>query len=168
MKYATTFGSSTIKPNEKEYEDGIKIGYELAKRGYVLKCGGYQGLMEAVSIGAKKANGTCIGQCLEYFEDKREENKNLSSKIVHKDIFDRLRGLVEDSEIFIIQKGSLGTINELYMVWTLVYIGIIKARIVIIGDEWQDIKNITHLQIEQKLYSHIEFFSSVDEFLQTL
>jgi uncharacterized protein (TIGR00730 family) len=168
MRYATTFGSSTIKPNTKEYDEAILIGYELSKKGYTLKCGGYQGLMEAISIGAKRANGVCIGQCLEYFEDIREENTNLSSKVVHKDMFDRLRGLIEYSEIFIVQRGSLGTINELLMVWTLVYIQQLKARIVLIGDEWQDINNLNNLPIEKKLFEYLEFYSTAEEFLATV
>jgi uncharacterized protein (TIGR00725 family) len=168
VKFATTFGSSTIKENQKEYKEAIEIGYTLAQKGYTLKCGGYGGLMEAISIGAKRAGGECIGQCMAYFEDIREPNNNLSSKVVHKDIFDRLRGLIENSEIFIVQRGSLGTINELLMVWTLAYIDQLDARIVVIGDEFLDIKKLEHLPIDEKLYKKLEFFSDYREFLETV
>ena len=38
-----------------------EVGRELARRGVVLVCGGYGGVMEAACKGAKEANGTTVG-----------------------------------------------------------------------------------------------------------
>lgn len=37
------------------------IGYEIAKRGHILICGGLGGVMDAAARGAKKASGLSLG-----------------------------------------------------------------------------------------------------------
>lgn len=166
-KFATTFGSSTIKSDEKEYKEGYLIGSELAKKGYILQCGGYQGLMEAVAKGAKEADGECIGHCIEFFEKSRPKNPYLTQKIIHRDILDRLRALIDNSSIFIVQDGSLGTLNELIMVWTLAYIKVKESiRICIVGkDNWQEVKK---LKIDKELFEYLEFFDDAKSFLESV
>lgn len=164
MKYATTFGSSTIQPHEKEYEEGVALGKFLAIQGYTVKCGGYQGLMEAVSKGAYEAGGKTIGICLEHFESKRPKNPYLSEKIITSDLYGRLKGLMDDSSLFIIQKGSLGTFNELLLIWTQAYIGLNQnIRMCLIGPEWQSIKCLK-LPIEEHLWAMLEFYDDMEHF----
>ena len=164
-KYATTFGSSTIKSGESEYVQGVVIGSFLSKSGFVVKCGGYGGLMEAVSKGVFEVKGECIGVCVEYFEDKRDENPYITNKIVAKDLIDRLRILIEDSSLFVIQKGSIGTLNELFLVWCLEYTEMIKdAKIVVIGEDFNFLKEIP--MIPQKEIDRLIFFNNSDEFIE--
>jgi len=169
-KYATTFGSSTITEDTIEYKEGILIGRKLSKCGYSVKCGGYQGLMEAISKGVYQNGGECIGIALEAFETIRPENTYLTKKIVHSTMFDRLKALIEDSELFIVQRGSLGTINEAMMVWTLLYVDLLKknSRLCFIGKEWQHCINPKNMLIDEKLFELIEFYDSAEDFLETL
>lgn len=165
MGIATTFGSSTLHSDAKEYEEGRQLGHFLTQRGYQVRCGGYGGLMEAVSLGVKEANGECLGICLHYFEHQRPENPYITNKIVSPDIYERLRNLIEESELFIIQKGSLGTLNELLMIWTLLYIGDKKdVRVCLIGSEWQELRQWS--LIEEKLLDMLEFYDNMDDFIQ--
>jgi len=170
IKYATTFGSSTITENEIEYLEGVAIGKALSKKGYVVKCGGYQGLMEAVSRGVYEVGGECIGMTLERFEKIRPENPYLTKKIRHASIFERLQSLIEGSELFIVQKGSLGTINEAIMVWTLLYADILskKSRLCFIGKEWKSYVNPENIPVDKKLFDLLEFYEDEKEFLKTL
>lgn len=55
-KIATIFGSSTLPHDDKIYLEMRRLGFELAKKGYSIKSGGYQGVMEAVSEGANQFN----------------------------------------------------------------------------------------------------------------
>ncbi len=169
-KFATTFGSSKIKPNKKEYKEGVKLGKILVKHGYNIKCGGYQGLMEAVSKGVKEANGECIGITIKEFNKRRPKNKYLSKRIITNDIFDRLKLLIKDSTILIAQKGNLGTLNEIIMTWTLMYANLMKnnVRLCLIGKEWKDLKKLKKLPIDKKLFKHLEFFDTLKEFGKTL
>ena len=43
------FGSYSPKPGEPLYEQAYQIGHELAKAGFVVANGGYDGIMEASS-----------------------------------------------------------------------------------------------------------------------
>ncbi|MBU0458608.1 hypothetical protein KKF03_04130 [Patescibacteria group bacterium] len=60
-KFATTFGGSGYTPDSIQYQDGIRLGTFLAEQGYTVKCGGYYGLMEAVSQGVHEAGGQIRG-----------------------------------------------------------------------------------------------------------
>ncbi|NPA81210.1 MAG: LOG family protein [Epsilonproteobacteria bacterium] len=164
MKYATTFGSSTIKPHEKEYQEAIEIGKFLAQKGYIVKCGGYQGLMEAISIGVKEAKGTCIGITLQAFNERRPKNENLTKEIVTQNLHDRVKLLVEDSELFVIQKGSLGTLNELFCVWAIKYASLGDFRICMVGKEWESLKKCD--LIDTSLLKFLEFYKDAEDFIK--
>lgn len=105
-------GKREITP---EYEESVMIGKILSQKGFIVKCGGYGGLMEACSLGVNSKGGIIIGYTCKTFGHTKG-NKYLSETVICEDIYDRLRYLIKDSEIFIIQKGGIGTISELVLV----------------------------------------------------
>ena len=161
MKIATTFGASKVD-DPKLYEEGVELGKFLAKRGYVVKCGGYGGLMEAVSKGVKLTGGEVIGITLKYFDEIRPENPYLTKKIQTKDLFERLKKLIEGSELFVAQMGSIGTLNEIFMVWALKYGLGMDFRICLIGEVYEEFKNCAFIPKER--LGEIEIYKSLDEF----
>ncbi len=161
MKVATTFGSSKVE-DAKLYEEGVELGKFLASKGYTVKCGGYQGLMEAVSKGVKEANGKVIGIRLKHFENLRQENPYLDITIVAKDLTERLKLLTMDSELFVVQKGSIGTLNELFFVWALKYSLGETFRVCLIGKEYLALNNCPF--IPKNTLKHIEIFKTLEEF----
>ena len=165
MKFATTFGASKDYTKE-QYQEGVELGEFLAKSGYVVKCGGYQGLMEAVSKGVSLSGGEIIGIGLVDFEDFRYSNKFLTKKIVAHDLFERLRLLTQDSELFVVQRGSLGTLNELFTVWAMKYSLKKKFRVCLIGEIYQALKNCSF--VPERELKHLEFYNSLDEFKKSL
>ena len=48
----TVFGSSLGEPGDTDYDTAVELGRLLAEAGYAVATGGYDGSMEAVSIGA--------------------------------------------------------------------------------------------------------------------
>ncbi|OLS12308.1 MAG: hypothetical protein RBG13Loki_4065, partial [Promethearchaeota archaeon CR_4] len=58
-KIISVIGSSVA--DQKVTKIAMEVGSTIAKRGYVLACGGLGGVMEAACKGAKLANGTTIG-----------------------------------------------------------------------------------------------------------
>jgi len=130
-KFATFFGGAMNDITTPEYNDSILIGELLAKEGYIVKNGGYRGLMEAVSMGAKNFDGIVIGYTCKTFPST-VGNRFISKTIVCQDIYDRLRGLIEGSEVFIIQKGGIGTISELCLLLDTIRKKAIKPKIYII------------------------------------
>jgi uncharacterized protein (TIGR00725 family) len=55
----TVIGGSNAA--QKDLDAAYQVGFELAKRGAIVLCGGMGGVMEAVCRGAKEAGGTTVG-----------------------------------------------------------------------------------------------------------
>ncbi|MGH9739264.1 MAG: LOG family protein, partial [Candidatus Acidiferrales bacterium] len=60
MQIVTVFGSSRPKSDDPQYESARALGAALAQKGWVVCSGGYAGVMEAVSRGAKEAGGRTL------------------------------------------------------------------------------------------------------------
>ncbi|MBD2414678.1 hypothetical protein FACHB389_36355 [Nostoc calcicola FACHB-389] len=165
-KYATTFGGSELDYSTQEYQDAIKLGEFLATKGYVVKCGGYYGLMEAVAKGVSNKNGMCIGVTNASFDPKKP-NQYISQEIKCNDLFDRLRELTKNTELFIVQYGSFGTLTELFIVWCLAYTYTIKdIEICLIGSEWNIFIESLHLfPIKTQEFQLIKIFNTLADFI---
>ncbi len=161
MKYATTFGASKVYSQDL-YKEGVELGRFLAEKGYVVKCGGYLGLMEAVSRGVREAKGEIIGIGLKEFENMRDINRYLTKKIIAADLFERLRLLIEDSELFVVQSGSIGTLNELFTVWALKYSLGKTFRVCLMGEQYQFLKTCEFIPKDELRY--LEFYKTLKEF----
>lgn len=166
QKIATTFGGSGFRRGEGPYEDGIRLGRYLAEKGYLVRCGGYYGLMEAVAAGVREAGGTCVGITLGSFDPKLG-NEFLTQEQKEIDIYDRLRMLIEGAKLFVIQEGSIGTLAELSLVWCLRYTETLRdIRICVIGPCWsQALKGLRSLPIAAEHFGHIETFETLDGFM---
>lgn len=159
MAVATTFGASKIDRDAPEFAEGVALGKLLAQRGYIVKCGGYDGLMGAVSLGVKEAGGECIGVTLEAFDRMRPQNPNLTRKIVAKSLYERLELLIEGSDLFIAQKGSVGTLNEIFMVAALKYGGLRPdMRIILLGKHYRTLNCF-----DENFKRVVEFCDSLEE-----
>src|SRR5262249_26592713 len=66
----TVFGSSRPREDHADYEEARVLGRSLAEAGFAICSGGYGGVMEAVSRGAKEANGKTYGVTAEFFKPK--------------------------------------------------------------------------------------------------
>ena len=118
--------------------------------------------MEAVSLGVKDAGGHCVGITLAAFETKRPQNPHLGEKQVAADLFERVAALISGSELFVVQHGSLGTLNELFLVWTLKYAGLAEGiRIVLLGTRWRQLEMLAPL-IQQEQLGLIERYDSLE------
>ncbi|WP_041353941.1 LOG family protein [Nitratiruptor sp. SB155-2] len=160
MKVATTFGASKADQDSYEYEEGIALGRFLTQQGFLVKCGGYGGLMEAVSKGVYEAGGTCIGIGLEAFDRYRPPNPYLSKKILAKTLYERLELLIEGSELFVAQRGSIGTLNEIFMVTALKYGGLKPdIRIVLLGTEYKKMNCF-----DENFLENVEIYDTLAEF----
>ncbi|ADY73700.1 hypothetical protein Dester_1063 [Desulfurobacterium thermolithotrophum DSM 11699] len=66
IRSISLIGDGCVQEGSELYKVAEEIGYLVAKRGYVLICGGLFGVMEAGAKGAKKAGGLTIGILPEY------------------------------------------------------------------------------------------------------
>ncbi|NPA51241.1 MAG: LOG family protein [Epsilonproteobacteria bacterium] len=162
MKIATVFGASKA-PSKELYNSGVELGNFLASRGFIIKCGGYGGLMEAVSKGARERNQEVIGVGLESFNRYRLFNPYITKKIVAKDLFERLKILIENSSIYIAQEGSVGTLNEIFMVLALLKGNLLdKIPLILIGKEYINMRSCSFL--DRDFFENSFIYESVDQF----
>jgi len=136
----TFFGGAINDRTTTQYSDSILIGKFLVENGYKIKNGGYGGLMEAISKGANEAGGEVTGYtCLSIGCAKG--NQYLTETIPSVDIYQRLRLLISDSEIFIVQRGGIGTLSEVFLLLDVVRKLKVKPRIFLFGPEWHSLFN---------------------------
>jgi uncharacterized protein (TIGR00730 family) len=132
------YGSSVVRPGDAAYQLALELGREAARAGADVMTGGYHGAMEACSRGAHEAGGHVIGVTVELFEARGPVNAFVRERVHTADLYERLRHLVDRADGFIVLPGSIGTLNELFLTWTLVAVGGRRdAPIVLLGAHWQ-------------------------------
>jgi len=154
---ASVFGGARKDTNSKEYLDTVLIGNLLALKGYKVKSGGYYGIMEAISKGVSEMGGESIGHTCKVFPTTKG-NSYLTKTEPADDIYDRLRMLIEKTDIFIIQKGGIGTLTELFL----------TLEIILVGDFWNEImKPISGLfnPGDESLYTIIDNWQELNELI---
>ena len=132
------FGSSTVRPGDPAYELAQALGRELALAGADVMTGGYSGTMEACSRGAHEAGGHVIGVTVDLFEPRGPANRWVKERVHTATLYERLAYLVDKATGFIAVPGSLGTLTEIFLTWTLLSVdGRPRAPLVLLGDHWR-------------------------------
>ena len=138
MSSVAVFGSSQIGPGSVAYEKAREMGRLLAQAGFTVVNGGYSGVMEAVSLGAREAGGKAIGVTCATFDRWRPRGNPYLSDVIHApDLIARLRYLIEHSDAFVVMGGGVGTLLELFLVWNLLAIGAVNGPCVLVGAHWR-------------------------------
>jgi len=141
QKVVTVFGSSRVRPESNTYKQAIEIGVLLAEAGFTVCNGGYVGIMEASSKGAKQAGGRTIGITTEVFKQK-SISQWIDEEIHTESYIERIKKLIQTADAFVVLKGGIGTMSELSLVWCLTVIGEIHKPIILVGDSWQKLVKI--------------------------
>ncbi len=137
-KIVTIFGGSKCGPDSQEYKEALKLGALLAKAGFTICTGGYLGIMEAASRGAREAGGRVFGIVMNQF--KAEPNRYLTDKVATDHFYDRLQNLITRSVGFVVFKGGMGTVTEMSLVWNKLQTRVLERRpIVLIGSCWREV-----------------------------
>jgi len=152
-KAIAVFGSSEPLAGEPLYEQARRVGTLLALSGYRVVSGGYGGVMEGASRGAREAGGHSIGVTTSVLR-RGAGNPFLSEEQQEPDLFLRTRRLIELSDAYIILRGKSGTLAELMFLWALNRGGLLPStRIILLGDFWEEIlsslKNLNMVESDQ-------------------
>jgi uncharacterized protein (TIGR00725 family) len=162
MKKATVFGGGWDDRNTPEYAETVEIGKILAEAGYAVKTGGYRGIMEAASKGAFDAGGHTVGYTCTAFGSAKG-NAFLKETIPSADLFDRLRHLINDTDIFVVQKGGTGTLAELFLVLDIVRKKKNdRPKILLVSKAWSIIAALD--MISEAELDMMELVTSLEEF----
>ena len=137
-KIVTIFGGSKCAENSPEYIEAKELGGRLAEAGFTICTGGYLGIMEAASRGAREKGGRVLGIVMNQF--KTEPNRFLTDKVATDHFYDRLQGLITRSVGFVAFKGGMGTVTEISLVWNKLTTGVLGRRpLVLVGECWKPV-----------------------------
>lgn len=168
-KIITIFGGSRCGENTPEYEEAKDLGASLAEAGFTICTGGYLGVMEAASRGAREKGGRVFGIVMNQF--KSEPNRYLTDKVATKHFYERLQNLIERSSGFIALRGGMGTVTEISLVWNKLQIGVINNRpLVLLGNCWKPVIEAfkENLVVSDRDVSFLKFAGSVDDAVQII
>jgi uncharacterized protein (TIGR00730 family) len=173
MTSITIFGGSRVEPDSDEYLAAQQLGRALAERGFSVVTGGYNGVMEAVSRGAKQAGGHVIGVTVDVIARNFERLPNafLDQEVRTAALLERIDKMVELGAAYIVLPGGAGTLAELGIVWNLALLGALQGKpIVVVGVGWERVLRtmIDALHTVETDLSFLQFASDVDEVVTLL
>ena len=135
----TVFGSSRPREGSRDYEEARVLGRALAKHGFAVCSGGYAGVMEAVSRGAKEAGGKTYGVTAEFFKSAKL-NRWIDVEVRKETWEERLFELIRRGDGFVACKGGTGTLVELAVVWEMLNKSVISRKpFAVLGGFWAPI-----------------------------
>jgi hypothetical protein len=136
-RIVTVFGSAQVEPGSPAYEEAREVGRLLAQAGLAVCSGGYAGVMEGVSRGAKETGGTAIGVTTSHFAT-RAPNRWLDREICKPTYLERMQTMVEMGQAYLVLQGGVGTLSEIGVVWSLLTTRSIPPRpFVLLRNPWQ-------------------------------
>jgi len=134
-KIITVFGSSRPRAGEPDYEEARSLGCALAAQGFHVCSGGYSGVMEAASRGAKESGGHTLAVTAKFF--RAGTNVWVDEELAVDTWQDRLFELIRLGHGFVACKGGTGTMAELAVVWEMLNKGVLSAKpFAVLGDFW--------------------------------
>jgi hypothetical protein len=134
----TVFGSSRPHVGDPDYEEAHALGAALGAKGFAVCTGGYGGVMEAVSRGAKEVGGETLAVTAEFFHVKANVWVSVEYRMATWQ--ERLFELIRRGDGYVACKGGTGTLVELAVVWEMLNKRVMEGRpFVVLGDFWQPI-----------------------------
>ena len=135
----TVFGSSRPREGDADYGEARVLGRALARHGFAVCSGGYGGVMEAVSRGAKEAGGKTYGVTAEFFKSAKL-NRWIDIEVPKATWEERLFELIRLAHGFVACKGGTGTLVELAVVWEMLNKSVMpKKPFAVLGGFWAPI-----------------------------
>ncbi len=137
-KMVSIFGSSRPREGEPDYEEARELGRALATKGFQVCSGGYGGVMEAASRGAKEAGGRTVGITAKIFRGRA--NAWVDEERAAGSWDERLFELIRVAHGFVACKGGTGTLVELAVVWEMLNKRVMADKpFVVLGEFWTPI-----------------------------
>jgi uncharacterized protein (TIGR00730 family) len=163
-RIVTIFGGAKCGEDSDEYRQALELGRLLAESGFTICTGGYLGVMEGASRGARERGGRVLGIVMNQF--KSEPNRYLTDKVASAHFYERLQNLITRSVGFIALRGGAGTVTELSLVWNKLQTRVIEPRpLVLLGDCWPPVIEAfkKYLVVNDRDVSLIDFADTPEE-----
>jgi uncharacterized protein (TIGR00730 family) len=130
------FCASSGTLDQKWLDLAFTTGNELAARGHSLVSGGgCVGMMGAVADGARAGGAHTLGVIPQSLVDLEVADTDSDELIVTADMGARKELMIERSDAFITLPGGLGTLDELFEVWTTATLDLHDKPIVLLDPD---------------------------------
>lgn len=168
-KVISIFGSGNINLNEKLYSQAEQAGKLLAENKYVVCSGGYGGVMEAISKGAKSAGGKTYGVTVSEWDSP---NKYITEEIKMPNLMERLTELIAIGDAYVFFKGGTGTLAEISIALELMNKGLMKEKNIIFFDTfWKNVIECIRFdskRINDIIEKNVKFIQEPAEIIEIL
>jgi uncharacterized protein (TIGR00730 family) len=127
------FCASSRLVGPEQLDLGRAVGAALAKRGHTLVWGGGRaGIMGSLAEGARSAGGRTVGVIPQTLVDREIADTQADELVVTDGMAARKIVLIARSDAFLVLPGGLGTLDELFEVWTTATLGLHAKPIVLL------------------------------------
>lgn len=121
-----------VRPEFADY--ARRLGVALATRGVTLVYGGASvGLMGILADAAIEAGGKAIGVLPESLRQRELAHPRLSELRITPDLSSRKLDMLGMSDAFIVLPGGIGTLDELFEIWTAMQLGARHRPLILIN-----------------------------------
>ena len=113
-----------------------ELGHALAAAGHSLVSGGSRlSMMGAVARAVRAGGGSTLGVIPRSMTDREIPDDGADQLVVVETMRERKRVMDENSDAFIALPGGLGTLEELFEVWTSHYLGMSPKPVIVLDPD---------------------------------
>ncbi|MDG4767764.1 TIGR00730 family Rossman fold protein [Solwaraspora sp. WMMD406] len=128
------FCASSSTLDQRWLDLATATGHELASRGHSLVSGGgCVGMMGALADGTRSGGGYTLGVIPQPLVDLEVADTASDELVVTDGMASRKTLMIEKSDAFVTLPGGLGTLDELFEVWTTAVLGMHRKPVVLVN-----------------------------------
>ncbi|MBM0206361.1 TIGR00730 family Rossman fold protein [Micromonospora sp. NPDC051227] len=136
MAAICVFCASSRTLDQRWLDLAAETGAELARRGHtVVSGGGCVGMMGALADGARSAGGRTVGVIPQSLVDLEVADLASDELLVTDSMASRKTLMIDKSDAFLTLPGGLGTLDELFEVWTTATLALHTKPMVLIDTD---------------------------------
>ncbi|MEU8332661.1 MULTISPECIES: TIGR00730 family Rossman fold protein [unclassified Micromonospora] len=136
MAAICVFCASSRTLDQRWLDLAAETGAELARRGHTLVSGGgCVGMMGALADGARSAGGRTLGVIPQSLVDLEVADLASDELLVTDSMAGRKTLMIDKSDAFLTLPGGLGTLDELFEVWTTATLALHAKPMVLIDTD---------------------------------
>lgn len=177
LKRIGFFGDAHTPDTDPDYLDAYQVARELALHNYLIVNGGGPGIMDAATQGAESVQGQTVAVTMKHesttsFEGRYVRNLDkVDRERVANNYIERMFGLIEESDVFIVFRGGSGTLSELGTVWVLanIYYGHHKPFLLYGAYWWEIIEALSkNMNLDAQEMDCLKIVESKEEVLEAI
>lgn len=133
MAAVCVFCASSRRLDARWLSLATEVGRELARRGHTLVSGGgCVGMMGALADGARAGGAHTLGVIPQSLVDLEVADTAADELVVTDGMASRKIMMIEKADAFLTLPGGLGTLDELFEVWTTATLGLHRKPVVVL------------------------------------